>query len=777
MLIVRHCKTLVRNKNTHKNDIRYISKYLDKDKTSKAVRQRFLDYFINDNSHHFVRSSPVVPYCDPTVAFVNAGMNQFKGIFLGTQSPAYMRVANSQKCVRVGGKHNDLSIVGADGSHHTFSKCWEIGHSEIILREACALAWKLLTDVYKINKKTLYVTYFNGDEKLGLKPDIECKEIWRSIGVDEERILPFGMKDNFWEMGPSGPCGPCTEIHVDQRGNLNGTIMQLPKGYVDTGMGLERLCAVLQRRLSNYDTDLFLPMFVAIQKICKGIPRYNGVFGEKDWNGLQTSYRILADHTRMLTACLADGMIPEEKACCSQKLRRIMRKAFSVSELSFGKETGLVKELVNYVVESLGGVYVEMEKNINQVRQIIDYEEELYKSLRSTAAIEWSKIVQEQPLLADLEVLEMPGLVTAYKDIKNNNVKEITSSFSFKLYDTYGLDENAISKLSKALNITYDEKLLQKALDLSKNVNRMIDSDEKEGLIKRLKEMKIEPTVDHYKYKYTRKNNTYVFGSLPTKVIRLMKDNQFIDSIEPDVECNVIFDKTLLYHEAGGQASDKGHAVNNSGIFQIDAIEDLNGVLLHRGRFKSDSRLAVGDRLVMKLDENNRLGNMRNHTATHLLNAALRDLKGVTCQKSSKVDCKRLNFDVGIFGEKLSVSDVRLLEGEINRVINIGLNVKITEIDSQELLLSDNVTLIPGETYPDTGIRLVEIVGNDFTSREPCCGTHVYNTADIADFCITNTKSLGRSTISIHAITGSIAQQARNNGTAVEEKIMELQKV
>ncbi|KRT79426.1 tRNA synthetase, partial [Oryctes borbonicus] len=211
-----------RNKKSSQNIIRHVSKYLDKDRMSKAVRQRFLDYFVNDNNHHFVRSSPVVPYCDPTVAFVNAGMNQFKGIFLGAQSPSYKKVANSQKCVRIGGKHNDLNIVGSDGSHHTFFEMlgnWSFG--DYFKKEACELAWNLLTDVYKINKNALYVTYFNGDEKLGLKPDTECKEIWQSVGVEPERILPFGITDNFWEMGPTGPCGPCTEIHVDQRGFRN----------------------------------------------------------------------------------------------------------------------------------------------------------------------------------------------------------------------------------------------------------------------------------------------------------------------------------------------------------------------------------------------------------------------------------------------------------------------------------------------------------------------------------------------------------------------------
>ncbi|KRT86570.1 tRNA synthetase, partial [Oryctes borbonicus] len=415
----------------------------------------------------------------------------------------------------------------------------------------------------------------------------------------------------------------------------------------------------------------------------------------------------------MLTACLADGMIPEE----NQKLRRIMRKAFSISESTFGKQDGLVKELVNYVIDILGPVYVEMEKNINQVRQIVDYEEELFKSIRSTSLSEWSKIVQHEPLLADLEVLEMPGLVAAYKDIKNNNVREVSSQFSFKLYDTYGLDEDAINKLTGALNIIFDENVLRKTLDHMKGVSRMIDNDRKDELIKEIRKRDIKPTPDHYKYKYVKKDKTYIFNSMSAKVTQLIRNNQFVDTVEPDTDCGVIFDKTSFYHEAGGQISDKGHAVNNLGVFQIDTIENINGVLLHQGRFKSNNKLALGDKMVLKVDEMSRLSNMRNHTATHLLNAALKILKAATCQKSSKVNSKYLNLDVGIFGSKLTMNDLRLLEDEINRVIKAGLDVKISEIDSQELLMLDNVTLIPGEIYPDTGIRLVDIAGSSFLSR------------------------------------------------------------
>lgn len=274
----------------------YSSGLTRKSSSAKYVRQHFLDFFLSNN-HRFVRSSPVVPFCDPTLAFVNAGMNQFKGVLLGRETPIHRRVVNSQKCIRVGGKHNDLNVVGTDGYHHTFFEMlgnWSFG--DYFKEEACRMAWSLITGPLRINPQRLYVTYFGGNERLGLPADTECRDIWRSIGLPVDRILPFGMEENFWEMGQTGPCGPCTEIHIDHTLKLDnralsvnlgladltelwnivfiqynreedGTVSSLPERHVDTGMGFERLLAIQQGSRSNYDTDLFLPLFDSIEKV------------------------------------------------------------------------------------------------------------------------------------------------------------------------------------------------------------------------------------------------------------------------------------------------------------------------------------------------------------------------------------------------------------------------------------------------------------------------------------------------------------------------------
>lgn len=305
--------------------------------SSRAIRQHFLDFFIRDHGHKFIRSSPVVPFCDPSIAFVNAGMNQFKNVFLGKEQPPSLSAANSQKCIRVGGKHNDLSVVGSDGYHHTFFEMlgnWSFGG--YFKREACELAFNLLTGPYRVNPNRLYITYFGGDHSMGLAADDECREIWRQIGIRKERILPFGKADNFWEMGPTGPCGPCTEIHFDHISEENrasavnqglpdltelwnivfiqcnrdsdGKVTSLPQKHIDTGMGFERLTAILQEKSSNYDTDLFEPIFQRIQAVSRA-PAYSGRFD----SDLDRDYRILADHARMVTACISDGMFPDHK--------------------------------------------------------------------------------------------------------------------------------------------------------------------------------------------------------------------------------------------------------------------------------------------------------------------------------------------------------------------------------------------------------------------------------------------------------------------------------
>ncbi|KAF5291353.1 hypothetical protein FQA39_LY03504 [Lamprigera yunnana] len=776
---------------------RSVSKYLDTDKSSKAIRQCFLNYFINDHNHNFVRSSPVVPFYDASVPFVNAGMNQFKGVLLGMQVPQHKIVANSQKCVRVGGKHNDLSLIGLDGYHHTFFEMlgnWSFGN--YFKEEAIKLAWYLLTEKYKIPKETLYVTYFGGDPSLGLEADLETKHIWRNLGVLENKILPFGSKDNFWEMGPTGPCGHCTEIHIDRLGLTNrskfvnkglqdltelwnivfiqynreddGSIKLLPEKHVDTGMGLERLTAVLQGKFSNYDTDLFTIIFRGIEKA--SIPKYDGKFGESDWNQLDTSYRILADHARMVTVCLGDGVIPDQ----NQKLRRIIRKAFFLSEDTFEKENGLLKELSNYVVESLGSIYPELEKNIQQIHEIILYEENAYKTLRSTSAKEWSKIASKDQKLYNLDVIEMPGLPAAYKELASLKTINVSPQLSFKLYDTYGLDEETITKLCEVLNLKFKVQEFREELENAKMRSReQIPMRINNKTLDLLQKENVNKTEDYYKYKYEKKNGSYDFPILPVKLLKVINDDEFVTNLTSNVNCAILLDKCNLYTVAGGQVSDPGLVKFDEGVFNISDSTNISGYILHYGALQSPTscHIPINSFGEMEVNKDFRLDCMRNHTATHLLNSVLKNIKKVTCQKSSKVTPKYLSFDVGIFNNKLTPEDVENIEDKINSIIQNAIEVVTHEIDSSQLLQMDNVICVPGEVYPSTGIRVVEISSNDINSREPCCGTHVLNTSDIGDFCFIGLQSLGRSTTSLHAVTGACAEIARKNGDKVLKNV------
>ncbi|CAH1117075.1 unnamed protein product [Phaedon cochleariae] len=787
-LITLHLQTMSSTRN--------LSKYLNRDISAKAIRQKFLEYFINENNHKFIKSSPVVPYCDPTVAFVNAGMNQFKGIFLGTQKPKYKRVSNSQKCVRVGGKHNDLRAVGSDGYHHTFFEMlgnWSFG--DYFKADACKLAWDLLIDVYKLPKNKLYVTYFKGDSKLGVPEDLETKEIWKQLGISDDKILPFGSTDNFWEMGLTGPCGPCTEIHYDHLGTTNraefvnkglhdlteiwnivfieynrlnnGKIVTLPHLHVDTGMGFERLTSILQGKISNYDTDNFSYLLKAIHKNCRNLPVYQGKFGENDWNNLDKSYRTLADHSRMVSVCLADGIIPEE----NQKLRRVLRKVFLLSETVFKKE-GLLRELSNYVVENLGPVYPELEKNISKVHQIIDYEEEIYKSLQLAASKDWEILTKENPKLLEVDVIETPSFIAAYKQISSAPPAEITSKLAFKLYDTFGIDEEGIAKISSALDLKFNPQELTDELEKAKLRTRESIICSNNNMYFDLVNEGIPKTKDNYKYSYSQNEGKYLFEGIETKVLKIFKGKESVDQIKQDHYCTLVLDKTNFYSEAGGQVGDKGIIIFGPDSFEVTSVENLNGYILHKGFFKSSGNtLSKNTAGKIYLDDEFRLSCMRNHTSTHLLNAALKRIKGATCQKSSKVTDKYLNFDVAIFGDKLSIEETDAIEKMILDIVKKEKPVNISEVNSQQLLEFDDLTLIPGEIYPDNGIRIVEVKVDEFLSREPCCGTHVQNTMDIKDFCIVNVKSLGRSTTSITAVTGDRAEMARKYGMELSEEI------
>ncbi|KAG9511136.1 Alanine--tRNA ligase, cytoplasmic, partial [Fragariocoptes setiger] len=439
---------------------------------SKTIRQQFIDFFVERHQHKHVPSSPVIPKNDPTLLFANAGMNQFKPIFLGTVDPdselaQIKRATNTQKCIRAGGKHNDLDDVGKDTYHHTFFEMlgnWSFG--DYFKKEACSMAWDLLTNIYKLPSERLYVTYFGGDEKAVLKPDEECRQIWLDIGVPTERVLPFGMKDNFWEMGDTGPCGPCTELHFDKIGGRDAadlvnqddpqvieiwnlvfiqynrkpdqTLDVLPKKYVDTGAGFERLVAVMQDKASNYDTDVFTPIFEAIQDrfSCR---EYTFKIGAEDVDGIDMAYRVVADHIRTLTIAIADGGRPSNTGQ-GYVLRRILRRAVRYCHEKLGlnlKENdrgGKFATLVDIVVELLGDTFSEVKRDPDVIKEVINKEE-----------TQFLKTLRRGRKFFDKAASALQG-----------DIKVIPGDTAWTLYDTYGFPVDLTRLMAEEIGLSVD---------------------------------------------------------------------------------------------------------------------------------------------------------------------------------------------------------------------------------------------------------------------------------------------------------------------------------
>lgn len=734
-------------------------------------------------------------------------------MFLDRQRPPYPRVANTQKCVRVGGKHNDLDIIGTDGYHHTFFEMlgnWSFG--DYFKKEACTLAYELLTGPYKINPNRLYVTYFKGDTTMGIEPDYETVEIWRSLGVTKERILPFDKKDNFWEMGEVGPCGPCTEIHYDHsysgsdvtraqfvnqgladltelwnlvfiqyNRNRDGTISSLPHRHIDTGMGLERLVAVLQEKNSNYDTDLFVPIFDAIHKSCSQVDPYAGTFVSE----LDRDYRIIADHGRMVTACIADGMFPDN----NHKLRRVLRKMMLVSEKTFNNDR-LIYEVIPRVSESLGETFPEMQ-NLNQILKVVEHEFEIYKTLRKDV----TKAIKTLPLkmidLIENDLLDYPGLIVAYKNVVSvreswksaeNGQKIVPEEYAFKLYDTYGMDVDAIDRLCQMEGMIWNRQAFRTTLKTMIARSKKFGDEDGHQILRPV----IIETI-YNKYHVRKTNDTYKYNSVWDPVRRrygVQKIQAKVVTILPDDQTpkryHIVTDKSNFYHESGGQVSDTGTLQNGDARFTVTNVSREKDFIVHTGTFDSDSTFTAGSDIEMTVDDTYRTGTTYHHTATHLLNATAHvSFKLPICQKSSIVQTNKLKLELSIYGPRLTKDQYSRLESNVRDVILSGLDVRTNVIDEQQLLSTPDIVLVPGEVYPDAGLRLVQIRSDrdDFASKELCCGTHVQNTAHLIDFCIVNVKLTGRASYIFTAIVGDSAKAAHQLGQELLTQAKEIKRI
>ncbi|KAG5891352.1 hypothetical protein JTB14_034418 [Gonioctena quinquepunctata] len=733
-------------------------------------------------------------------------MNQFKSIFLGTVDPnsdlsKLVRAVNSQKCIRAGGKHNDLDDVGKDVYHHTFFEMmgnWSFG--DYFKKEVCTWAWEFLTEKLKLPGDRLYVTYFGGDAASGLEPDNECKQIWLDLGVTPSHVLPGSMKDNFWEMGETGPCGPCSELHFDRIGgrdvpelvnmddpdvleiwNLvfiqfnretDGSLKPLPKKHIDCGLGLERLVSIMQNKRSNYDTDLFVPLFDAIQK-GTGAPPYQGRVGSEDKDGIDMAYRVLADHARTLTIALSDGGNPDNTGR-GYVLRRILRRAVRYATEKLNAKPGFFATLVNTVVEILSDTFPEVKKDPQGLIYTINEEEEQF-----------------------LKTL-LRGRNLLHRTISklDHSCKVLPGDVAWRLYDTYGfpVDLTYLMAEEKGLDVDmtgYEEskKLAQiasqgKGSGVADTINLDVHA------ITELQDKGVPPTDDSLKYAYESGEKTdsdYTFKPCEATVIGLRFDKQFVDEVHTGHECGILLDKTNFYAEQGGQIYDTGYIMkvgDESVEFSVKNVQVRGGYVIHIGNL--EGTLRKGDKVSLHLDGSRRRLIMSNHTGTHILNYALRKVLGTEAdQRGSLVAPDRLRFDFTNKGAMTS-EQVRKTEEGSKELISKNNKVYAKEAKLAVAKTVRGLRAVFEETYPDpvrivtVGIPVEELEMDPFgpagdgTSIEFCGGTHVQYAGHIGDFVISSEEAIAKGIRRIVALTGPEATKALKKNELLENRVNEL---
>jgi alanyl-tRNA synthetase len=697
--------------------------------TANEIRQSFIDFF-KDKEHTFVPSSPVVPADDPTLLFTNAGMNQFKDVLLGTGTRPYTRAVNSQKCIRVSGKHNDLEEVGHDTYHHTLFEMlgnWSFG--DYYKADAIRWAWELLTDKWNLPKAQLYATVFREDD--------ESAELWKQVtDIDPERILRFDEKDNFWEMGETGPCGPCSEIHIDlgpdrcdrpdepHTCNVNGDCARyielwnlvfiqynrdekgqlnpLPARHVDTGAGFERLVAVLQAKESNYDTDLFTPILSAIGEL---------VGTTYEQSSEKVAFRVIADHIRMLTFSIADGGFPSNEGR-GYVMRRILRRAARYGRKLSMHEPFMFK-LVDTVTGILGDSYPEIRERSEHIKRVIHAEEEHFNRTLDRGLEIFDRI--KESLKKEHQIL-IPG-------------EEI-----FKLYDTYGFPVDLTRILAEEAGLKIDQDGFEKA---------MHEQQERARKAARFHAAEIKPDAWVQVVENGSTNFVgYQEDAIETHVLKY--------AIHED-RINIVLKDTPFYAESGGQIGD--HGIIASDDFQLDVIDTQkeNDQIVHICRLPADFELKT-DRVFAEIDIDNRRQTEKNHTATHLLHAALRTVLGDHVQQAgSLVEPDRLRFDFTHHG-RVEETQLQQIETIVNQKIQEDLPLEIAQ-ESFKSARNRGAMALFGEKYGEV-VRTIQIA--DY-SLELCGGTHVSRTGQIGLFMITSESSIASGVRRIEAITGRSA--------------------
>ncbi|KAI0787758.1 tRNA synthetases class II (A)-domain-containing protein [Fomes fomentarius] len=760
------------------------------------VREEFFNYF-KSKDHPFVPSSSTIPYDDPTLLFANAGMNQYKAIFLGTVDPQselarLKRAFNSQKCIRAGGKHNDLEDVGKDSYHHTFFEMlgnWSFG--DYFKKEAVLYSWELLTVVYKLPKDQLYVTYFEGDPKNGLEPDLEAKQYWGDVGVSEDHIIPGNAKDNFWEMGATGPCGPCSEIHFDRIGGRNaahlvnqddpdvleiwnnvfiqfnreedGSLKSLPAKHVDTGMGFERLVSVVQNKRSNYDTDVFEPLFKSIQELT-GVRPYSGKFGDEDENGIDTAYRVIADHVRTLTFALSDGGVPNNVGR-GYVLRRILRRGARFARKKLGVPIGsFFSSLVPVVIEQMGSVFPEITQKYDDIKEILDEEEESF-----SRTLDRGEKLFEQYAKRALDAGQ----------------KELSGKDVWRLYDTYGFPVDLTRLMAEELGLSVNEAEFDAAQAASKEASKA-GVKKGTGEVVALDVHDIAALEKNSAVPKTDDSAKFQQGNITAKVVAIYSKKAFVRSTEEipeDSTFGLLLDRTSFYAESGGQEYDTGSIIiDGVAEFEVTNVQVYNGYVLHIGHVKY-GKLQVGDEIVSSYDELRRWPLRNNHTATHILNYSLREVLGDHIdQKGSLVAPTKLRFD---FSHKAQVSPTELTKIESISQDWVRRNVRVfgKEVPLHVAQKIYSLRAVFGESYPDP-VRVVALehdvddIAKDLenpkwrkTSIELCGGTHVARTGEIKDFIVTEESGIAKGIRRVVAVTGHEAAEARRVGEELTTRL------
>jgi len=739
--------------------------------TGNEIRERFLKFF-EERGHRRVRSSSLVPANDPTLLFTNAGMNQFKDVFLGLEQRDYKRATTCQKCVRAGGKHNDLENVGFTNRHHTFFEMLgNFSFGDYFKKDAIAYAWELITSPkwFSLPVEKLYFTVFGG-AKIGdteLPADHEAALLWTATGAPKNRVFEIpGLKENFWQMGDTGPCGPCSEIFYDMgvaaseaghtdckfpcdcgryveiwnlvfmqfNRDANGALNPLPKPSVDTGMGLERVAAVLQGVVSNYDTDLFQPLIEEAVKLT-GLDQQNG--------DEEISLRIIADHSRAATFLVSDGVIPSNEGR-GYVLRKIINRALVNAGALENSLLNVLPGMAEAIAAQMREPYPELTQNIQHISSALRSETARYLRTMSTGI----KILERE--IGDIQQKEaewrktQPGITI--------RAVNLPGDVAFKLYDTFGLQRDVIEEASRVRGLGVEWQKFDEAMQEQRERGRAswkgAHKESANPVYTKLAELyKTEP--DFY---FGTKERDARIEAIVTKAGK-------VNELKKGQEGEIVLDRTSIYSESGGQVADTGKLYDNSESMEVAEVRGayypVSGLIAHRVVAKED--LHVGDRVAAVADADRRLHNMRNHTATHLMHAALRNILGTHVkQAGSLVAPDHLRFDFSHFAA-VDPGEIAEIEQQVNEEIRRNLEMR-TDIMNIDDALASGALAFFGDKYPESNVRVVTIPDSGyprgFYSKELCGGTHVTRTGDIGVFKIVGEQSTAAGVRRIEAITG-----------------------